>query len=71
MTGERLLLQHSLDLCTESIEAPAHIGCACRQPDPGSCGKMDHLRKLSRTKRKSAGSAPLSTLMMVRPGSSI
>ena len=71
MTGERLLLQDGLDLRTKSIEAATHIGDAGSQPDLGPCGKMDHLRRLSRTQRTSAESAPLSTLIIARPGSSI
>jgi len=71
MTGERLLLQDGLNLRTESIEAATKISHASSQPDLGPCGKMDHLRRLSRTQRKSAGSAPLSTLIIARPDSSI
>ena len=71
MPGEWLLLQHGLNLRTQSIKAAAHIGHAGSQPDPGSCWKMDHLRRLSRTQRTSAESAPLSTLITARLDSSI
>ena len=71
MPREWLLLQNSLNLSTQPIEAAAHIGHAGSEPDPGSCGKMDHLRKLSRTQRTTAGSAPFSTLIIARPGNSI
>src|SRR5271165_1738496 len=70
MAGERLLLYDGLNLCTKSIEAPAHIGHAGSKPDPGPCGKMDHLRRLSRTQRNSAGSAPASAVMFALPGNS-
>jgi len=70
MPGEWLLLQHGLNLRTQSIKAAAHVSHAGSEPDPGSCGKMDHLRRLSKTQRKSAGSAPFSTLIIARPGSS-
>ena len=71
MSREWLLLQNGLNLGAQPIEATAHIGYAGSEPDPGSCGKMDHLRKLSRTQRTTAGSAPFSTLIIARPGSSI
>jgi hypothetical protein len=70
MARERLLLQHSLNLRTESIEAPAHIGHAGREPDPGPCWRKDHLRRLSSTQRNSAGSAPASAVMFALPTSS-
>src|SRR5277367_3933249 len=70
MAREWLLLQHSLDLRTQPIEAPSHVGHAGSQPDPGPSGKMDHLRILSWTQRNSARSARASAVMFARPGSS-
>ncbi len=71
MSGEGLLLQYGLHLAAEAIEATAHIRHAGRNPDLRSSGKLDHLRKLSSTARTRQSSAPLSTLINARPGSSI
>ena len=71
MPGERLLLQYGLNLRTQPIEPSAHIGYAGRKPDPGPCWKMDHLRRLSKTQRNRAASAPLSMLIIALPGSSM
>src|SRR5438309_334551 len=59
VTGERLLLEHRLHLRTQPIEPAPHIGDASGKPDPGPCGKLHHRRRLSRTCRTSAESAPL------------
>ncbi len=69
--GERLLLEYSLHLCTQSIETAAHIGHSGRKPDLGAIWKLDHVRRLSRICRTNTESAPLSTLIMAIPGSSM
>jgi hypothetical protein len=69
--GEWLLLKHRLHLTTQSIEAAAHVSHAGREPDLGAGWKLDHLRRLSRICRTSAQSAPLSTLIIAIPGSSM
>ncbi len=71
VSGEGLLLQYSLHLATESIEAAAHVRHAGRNPDLRSSRKLDHWHKLSSTARTREPSAPLSTLIIARPGSSI
>jgi len=45
-----------------------HPGC---DPDPRSCRQIDHFRRLSRTERKSPGSAPFSTRIIALPGNSM
>jgi hypothetical protein len=69
MSREWLLLKHGLDLSAQPIEAAAHVGHACGNPYPGSGRKLDHWRKLSRMERNKAGSEPLSTQIIVPPGS--
>jgi hypothetical protein len=71
MSGERLLFEHGLYLRTQSIESTTHVGHAGRQPYLRSRAQFDHLRKLARIDRNSDGSAPLSTLIMARPGNSM
>ena len=71
VSGEGLLLQYGLHLAAESIEAASHIRHPGRNPDLRSSGKLDHWRKLSSTARTREPSAPLSTLINARPGSSI
>jgi hypothetical protein len=71
MSGERLLLENDLHLRTQTVEATPHVGHTGGDPDPGSGAQFDHLRKLSRIDLNSAGSAPLSTLIMARPGNSM
>jgi hypothetical protein len=71
MPGERLLLENGLHLRTQTIEATPHVGHAGRKPDPRPGAKFDHLRKISRIERNSAGSAPPSTLINARPGNSM
>src|SRR5664279_3242579 len=70
VSREWLLFKYGLHLCTEPVETTAHIGHASGDPDPRSSAEFNHLRKLSRIKRNSTGSAPLSTLIIARPGSS-
>ena len=71
MARERLLVQHCLHLCAQTVEAPSHIRHAGSDPDLRSCRKIDHFRRLSRTVRKSPESAPLSTLIIALPGNSM
>jgi hypothetical protein len=71
MARKRLLLQYGLHLRTEAVKAAAHIRHARGDPDPGSCRKLDHLPKLSRIERTRTGSAPLSTVIVARPASSM
>ena len=71
VSGERLLFKHGLHLRTQAIETTTHIGHAGGDPYPRSGAKFDHLRRLSRIDRNSTGSAPLSTLIMARPGNSM
>lgn len=71
VSGERLFVQYVLHLRTQSIESAAQIRHSCCNPDLGPDRKLDHWRRLSRIERNSDGSAPLSTLIRARPGSSI
>ena len=71
VTGERLLLEHSLHLRAQAVEATSHIGHAGGDPDLHPGAEFNHLRRLSRIERNSAGSAPLSTLTNARPGNSM
>ena len=71
MIRERLLLKYRLNLGAEPIKAARHVGHAGGDPDLGPGRKLDHFCKLSRTARTSDRSAPLSTLIMARPGNSI
>jgi len=71
MTGERLLLEHCLHLRTQAVETSPQIGHAGGDPNPRSSAEFDHLRRLSRIDFNSTGSAPLSTLIMARPGNSM
>src|ERR1035437_3828401 len=50
---------------------PAHVCDTRCDPDPRSCRKLDHLRRLSRIECKRIGSAPHSTLIDARPGNSM
>lgn len=68
VSGEGLLLKHSLHLSTEAIEATAHVRHPGSNPDLRSGGELDHLRRLSNTARTRESSAPLSTLIIARPG---
>ena len=71
MSGERLLMQHVLNLRTQSIKTAAQIRHSCCNPDLGPHRKLDHWRRLSRIERNRTGSAPLSTLSRALPGSSM
>ena len=71
MAGERLLLQHRLHLRTQAVETTPQVRHPGSDPDPRSRAKIDHLRRLSRTERNNAGSAPHSTLIIARPGISM
>ena len=71
MPGEWLLMQYVLYLRTQSIKAATQIRHSCRNPDLRSRRKLDHLRRLSRIERTRDGSAPRSTLINARPGSSM
>jgi len=71
VSGERLLLKHVLHLRTQAIKTAAQIRYPGCDPDPGPNRKLDHLRRLSRINRTKEGSAPLSTLIIARPGSSM
>src|ERR1700691_70055 len=71
MSGERLLFEHGLHLRTQPIETAPHIGHAGGDPYLRSGAEFNHLRRLSRIDRNSAGSAPLSTLILARPGNSM
>ncbi len=71
MAGERLLVEHGLHLRTQTVEAATHVGHAGCQPDLRPGTKFNHLRKLSRIERNNAASAPLSTLIIARPGNSM
>src|SRR5581483_2685391 len=62
---------HVLYLRTQSIESAAQIRHSCCNPDLGPDRKLDHWRRLSRIERNRTGSAPLSTLISARPGSSM
>ena len=70
MPGERLFVQYVLHLRTQSIKTATQICHARCNPDLGPNRKLDHLRRLSRIDRTREGSAPLSTLIIARPGSS-
>ena len=63
--------KNGLHLRTQTIETAPHVGDAGCDPDLRSCGKLDHLQRLSRMDRTSIGSAPLSTLMIARPANSM
>src|SRR5271168_3498129 len=71
MSGERLLFENGLHLRAQAIESTAHVGHARGQPYLRPAAKFDHLRKLSRIDLNSDGSAPLSTLIIARPGNSM
>ena len=55
----------------KSVETAAQVRHSCCNPDLGSNRKLDHLRRLSRIERTRDESAPLSTLIVARPGSSM
>src|ERR1700730_17392970 len=63
MTGERLLLEHRLHLGAESMKATAHVGHTSCDPDPCSCRKPNHERRLWSTARTIAGSTLPSILI--------
>ncbi len=71
VTREGLFVEHRLHLRTQSIEASTHVCHAGSQPYLRACAKLNHLRRLSRIERNSAGSAPLSTVIIARPGNSM
>jgi hypothetical protein len=71
VTGERLLVEHRLHLRAQTVEATPHVGHAGCEPDLRPGAKFNHLRRLSRIERSNAGSAPLSTLIIARPGNSM
>jgi hypothetical protein len=71
VAGERLLLKHRLHLRTQAVETTSQIRHTGGNPDPRPRAKLDHLRKLSSTARNSVASAPHSTLIVARPGSSM
>ena len=71
VAGERLVLKHRLHLRAQAVEAAAQIGHAGGEPDLRARWKLDHLRRLSRTCRTNAESAPLSTLTIAMPGNSM
>ncbi len=60
-----------LHLRTQAVETAAQVRHSCCNPDLGSNRKLDHLRRLSRIERTRDESAPLSTLIVARPGSSM
>ena len=64
-------MQHGLHLRTEPIKSAAQAGNTRCDPDPRSCSKLDHLRRLSRIACNRIGSAPHSTLIDARPGNSM
>src|SRR3569833_165945 len=71
MSGERLLLQNVLHMRTQPIKSAAQVRHSCCNPDLGPDRKLDHRRRLSSRVRSNVGSAPLSTLITARPGSSM
>jgi hypothetical protein len=71
MSGERLLFENRLHLCTQAVETTPQIRHTGSNPYPRSGAKLDHWSRLSRTERNSAGSAPLSTLIIATPGNSM
>ena len=72
MSREWLLLEHDLHLGTETVETTAHIRHTGGDPDLRSCGKLRITCSGSQeSDRTSTGSAPLSTLIIARPGSSM
>src|SRR5215469_14944255 len=68
MAREWLLLKDRLHLRTEPIEAAPHIAHAGSNPDLRPGRKLDHFCRLSRTARTRDRSAPLSTLIIAKPG---
>jgi len=70
VSGERLLLQNGLYLRVQAVESAPHVGHAGGDPDLRSGAQLDHLRRLSRIVRNNVASAPLSTLIVARPGNS-
>ncbi len=71
MSGERLLMQNVLHLRTQPIKSAAQVRHSGRNPDLGPNRKLDHWTRLSSRVRSNVGSAPLSTLITARPGSSM
>jgi len=55
----------------QTVEATTHVGHAGCKPDLGSGAKLNHLCMRSRIERSNPGSAPLSTLIIARPGNSM
>jgi len=64
-------MKNGLNLGTETVKTTTQVRYPGSDPDLRSCGKLDHLSRLSRTERSNNGSAPLSTLIVARPGSSM
>jgi len=71
VSREWLLVEHRLHLRAQPVEAAAHIRHASSKPGPRARAEFDHLRKLSRIKCNIVASAPLSTLIVARPGNSM
>jgi hypothetical protein len=71
MSREWLLVKNGLHPGTESVETATHVSDTGGDPDLRSCGKPDHLRRLSRMDRTRTGSASLSTLIIARSGRSM
>jgi len=71
VAGERLLVENCLHLRAQTVETATHVGHAGCQPDLRPGAKFNHLRRLSRIERSNAESAPLSTLIIARPGNSM
>jgi hypothetical protein len=71
VAGEWLLLERVLHLRAQPIEATAQIRDTGRNPDLRPGWRLDHLRRLSRINRTNEGSAPLSTLIVARPSSTM
>src|SRR3569833_1138655 len=69
--GVWLLMQNVLHLRTQPIKSAAQVRYSCCNPDLGPDRKLDHWRRLSSRVRSNVGSAPLSTLITARPGSSM
>jgi hypothetical protein len=51
VTHMRIALQRLLDLQSQAVLAPAHVGRPSRQPDPHTRGDRDHLRNAPSTRR--------------------
>src|SRR5829696_5656953 len=72
VAGVRIATEGLLDLEREAIHAAAHVGMACRQPDPHAGGDGNHRRSsTSSTRARAAESTPASTMTCRPPGSTI